>query len=41
MARKEGGTTATAQLPLALLMVVLTSITLWSLGQAVLVEAPH
>ena len=28
-----------AQLPLALLMVGLTSVTLWSLGQAVLVEA--
>jgi len=39
MAREEGGTTVTAQLPLAVLMVVLTSITLWSLGQAVLVEA--
>jgi hypothetical protein len=37
MARREGGTTLAAQLPLALLMVALTSITLWSLGQAVLV----
>jgi hypothetical protein len=38
MARAEGGTTAAAQLPLAALMVVLTSITLWSLGQAVFVN---
>jgi hypothetical protein len=37
MARREGGTTLSAQLPLAILMVALTSITLWSLGQAVLV----
>ena len=28
------------QLPLAALMIVLTSVTLWSLGQSVLVEAP-
>jgi hypothetical protein len=38
MARREGGRTIAAQLPLALLMVILTTITLWSLGQAVLVE---
>ena len=38
MAREEGGTTALAQLPLAALMVVLTTITLWSLGQAVLIN---
>jgi hypothetical protein len=37
MARGEGGTTLAAQLPLAILMVALTTITLWSLGQAVLV----
>ncbi|MEA2676755.1 MAG: hypothetical protein QOJ81_896 [Chloroflexota bacterium] len=37
MARREGGTTLVAQLPLAILMVALTTITLWSLGQAVLV----
>ena len=37
MARAEGGTTVAAQLPLAILMVVLTTITLWSLGQAVLI----
>ena len=37
MAREEGGTTVVAQLPLAALMVALTTITLWSLGQAVLV----
>jgi hypothetical protein len=37
MARAEGGTTLVAQLPLAILMVALTTITLWSLGQAVLV----
>ena len=37
MAHEEGGTTVAAQLPLAILMVALTSITLWSLGQAVLV----
>ncbi len=37
MARSKGGTTVTAQLPLAALMVALTTITLWSLGQAVLV----
>lgn len=40
MARQEGGTTALAQLPLAALMVVLTTITLWSLGQAVLINPP-
>jgi hypothetical protein len=28
------------QLPLAVLMVCLTSVTLWSLGQAVIVTAP-
>jgi hypothetical protein len=39
MARRPGGTTLVAQLPLAILMVALTSITLWSLGQAVLVPA--
>jgi hypothetical protein len=38
MARQEGGTTVAAQLPLAALMVVLTTITLWSLGQAVLIN---
>ena len=38
MARQEGGTTAAAQLPLATLMVIPTSITLWSLGQAVLIN---
>jgi hypothetical protein len=38
MARQEGGTTVVAQLPLAALMVVLTTITLWSLGQAVLIS---
>jgi hypothetical protein len=37
MARAEGGTTLVAQLPLAALMVALTTITLWSLGQAVLI----
>ena len=37
MARGEGGTTLVAQLPLATLMVALTTITLWSLGQAVLI----
>ena len=37
MARDKGGTTIAAQLPLAILMVALTSITLWSLGQAVLI----
>lgn len=37
MARGKSGTTALAQLPLAILMVALTTITLWSLGQAVLV----
>ncbi|MEP7361024.1 MAG: hypothetical protein ABI744_05525 [Chloroflexota bacterium] len=37
MAREKTGTTVLAQLPLAVLMVVLTTITLWSLGQAVLV----
>lgn len=37
MAREKGGTTMLAQLPLAILMVALTTITLWSLGQAVLV----
>jgi hypothetical protein len=37
MAHEKGGTTVTAQLPLAALMVTLTTITLWSLGQAVLV----
>lgn len=37
MARAKGGTTVLAQLPLAILMVALTTITLWSLGQAVLV----
>jgi hypothetical protein len=39
MARRQGGTTLVAQLPLAILMVALTTITLWSLGQAVLVAA--
>lgn len=38
MARNEGGTTLVAQLPLAALMVALTTITLWSLGQAVLIN---
>jgi hypothetical protein len=39
MARRgERGRTIAAQLPLAALMVVLTTVTLWSLGQAVLVE---
>lgn len=38
MARRESGRTLTAQLQLAVLMVILTTITLWSLGQAVLVE---
>ena len=38
MARGEGGTTLAAQLPLAILMVALTTITLWSLGQAVLIN---
>lgn len=38
LATREGRVSASAQLPLALLMVVLTSITLWSLGQAVLIE---
>ena len=33
---EEGRTDAVQQLPLAALMVVLTSVTLWSLGQAVL-----
>jgi hypothetical protein len=28
------------QIPLAILMIVLTSVTLWSLGQSVLVETP-
>ncbi|HUP82877.1 MAG TPA: hypothetical protein VM284_01670 [Candidatus Limnocylindria bacterium] len=37
MARHRGGTTIKAQIPLAVLMVALTTITLWSLGQAVLV----
>jgi hypothetical protein len=37
MARGKGGTTIAAQLPLAILMVALTTITLWSLGQAVLI----
>jgi hypothetical protein len=37
MARNKGGTTVVAQLPLAILMVGLTTITLWSLGQAVLI----
>jgi hypothetical protein len=37
MARGKGGTTVAAQLPLAILMVALTTITLWSLGQAVLI----
>jgi hypothetical protein len=36
--RGESGRTIVAQLPLAALMVALTTITLWSLGQAVLVE---
>ena len=40
MAQKEDGRTVVAQLPLAVLMVALTSITLWSLGQAVLVTPP-
>jgi hypothetical protein len=35
--RPKGGTSIRAQLPLAALMVALTTITLWSLGQAVLV----
>jgi hypothetical protein len=35
----EGRTQAVQQLPLAVLMVVLTSVTLWSLGQAVLAPA--
>ncbi|MEP7158485.1 MAG: hypothetical protein ABI797_03585 [Chloroflexota bacterium] len=38
MAQRESGRTIAAQLPLAALMVILTTITLWSLGQAVLVE---
>ncbi len=38
MARGKGGTTVAAQLPLAILMVALTTITLWSLGQAVLIS---
>jgi hypothetical protein len=38
MARQDGGTTVVAQLPLAALMVALTTITLWSLGQAVLMN---
>jgi hypothetical protein len=37
MAGRQGGTTLVAQLPLAALMVALTTITLWSLGQAVLI----
>lgn len=40
MAGRPGGTTLVAQLPLAALMVALTTITLWSLGQAVLI-APN
>lgn len=35
-ARLSNRTFRLAQLPLAALMVVLTSLTLWSLGQAVL-----
>jgi hypothetical protein len=38
MARRESGRTVAAQIPLAALMIILTTITLWSLGQAVLVE---
>jgi hypothetical protein len=45
LARDAGDTPVTVsaarQLPLAVLMVVLTSITLWSLGQAVLIESPE
>lgn len=37
-ARDTGRVGAAAQLPLALLMVALTSVTLWSLGQTVLIE---
>jgi hypothetical protein len=38
LARQRGEVSAGAQLPLALLMVILTSVTLWSLGQAVLID---
>jgi len=38
MTRRESGRTIAAQLPLAFVMVILTTITLWSLGQAVLTE---
>jgi hypothetical protein len=40
LAQDEGRAPALRQLPLALLMVTLTTITLWSLGQAVLVTTP-
>jgi len=36
----EGRSAILRQLPLAILMVALTSLTLWSLGQAVIVTAP-
>ncbi len=39
LADRDGHAAVARQLPLAALMIVLTSITLWSLGQAVLVES--
>lgn len=39
LAERDGRAAVARQLPLAALMVVLTSITLWSLGQSVLVES--
>jgi hypothetical protein len=39
MTEETGDARPLAQLPLAALMVVLTSLTLWSLGQAVLTPA--
>jgi hypothetical protein len=40
MARNRGGASVAAQIPLAILMVVLTTITLWSLGQSVVLTTP-
>lgn len=40
LARTEGRAEPVRQLPLAATMVVLTSLTLWSLGQSVLIETP-
>jgi len=39
LADSEGGAPIARQLPLAVLMVILTTVTLWSLGQAVIVPA--